>query len=349
MNKQKIRIGIPHGDINGISYEILIKTFMDTSIMDLMTPVIYGSARASAYHRKILGIQNFSFNQILSADKLNHKRPNLVNCFTEEISIELGIPTAQSGQAAVKALKMALDDIQQEKIDVLVTAPINKHAVHSEEFPFTGHTDFLQEHFKVDDVLMFMVGKDIRVGLVTEHIPISEVATTISEELILKKLNLMNESLKNDFSIRKPRIAVLGLNPHAGDHGVIGNEENSIIMPAIKEAYENGILAFGPYVADGFFGSGHYRKFDGILAMYHDQGLIPFKALTFGQGVNFTAGLPIVRTSPDHGTGYDIVGKNLASPESFHAALFLAIDIYRNRKMNEELKKNSLEKSTAQS
>ena len=343
MKANKIRVGFTHGDINGIGYEILIKALRNQDINELITPIVYGSAKIAAYHRKNLDIYNFSFNQVISADRANPKRPNLVNCVDNHISVDMGQVTAQAGQAALQSIQCAVKDVKEGKIDVLVTAPINKLAIQSDAFQFKGHTDYLKEAFAVDEVLMFMVSENIRVGLVTEHLSLKEVTPQITKENIVSKLQLMNKSLKNDFLIRKPKIAVLGLNPHSGDSGVIGTEDEKIIVPAVKEANNQDILAFGPFAADGFFGSGHYTKFDATLAMYHDQGLIPFKTLSFGRGVNFTSGLPIVRTSPDHGVGFDIVGKGIASPDSLLQAIYMAIDIYKNRKLNNSLLENRLE------
>ena len=344
-NNEKIKVAISHGDINGISYEVMIKTFANNAITELCTPIVYGSAKVAAYHRKNIGLQNFSFNQILSIDKANSKRPNLVNCVDGNIKVELGQTTEIAGVAAIRSLECALTDIMEGKADVLVTAPINKHSLYSEKFPFKGHTDFLRSYFNVKNVLMFMISEEVKIGVVTAHIPLSSVAEKIDSGLVYDKIKLMNESLKIDFNIRKPKIAVLGLNPHAGDEGILGEEEKYIIKPAIKQAFDEGIMVFGPYSADSFFGAGHYKKFDATLAMYHDQGLIPFKTLSFGKGVNYTAGLPVVRTSPDHGVGYDIVGDNKSDPTSFRNAIFYALDIYKNRKMNKELAEVSLKKN----
>jgi len=322
-----------------------LKTFADNRITEICTPIVYGSAKVAAYHRKNIGLQNFSFNQVLSADKINYKRPNLVNCIDGNIKVELGQTTKLAGEAAIRSLECALTDILEGRADVLVTAPINKHSLYSEKFPFKGHTDFLRSYFNVKNVLMFMISEEVKIGVVTAHIPLSSVAEKIDSGLVYDKIKLMNESLKIDFNIRKPKIAVLGLNPHAGDDGILGEEEKYIIKPAIKQAFDEGIMVFGPYSADSFFGAGHYKKFDATLAMYHDQGLIPFKTLSFGKGVNYTAGLPVVRTSPDHGVGYDIVGDNKSDPTSFRNAIFYALDIYKNRKMNKELAEVSLKKN----
>lgn len=341
MDRHKIRVGISHGDINGISYEIIIKTLLDNRIFDFCTPIVYGSSKVAAYHRKALNVNNFSLNSISKPEEANIKRANIINCLDDDVKVEFGKSTKIAGNASFIALERATQDLKDHKIDVLITAPINKNNIQSEEFHFPGHTEYLKDKFNSDDVLMMMVSDILRVGVVTGHIPISEVAEQITEENILKNLRLMNKSLIEDFAIKKPRIAVLGLNPHAGDNGVIGNEETEIIIPAIEKARKENILAIGPYSADGFFGSNSFKQFDAILAMYHDQGLAPFKAISFDAGVNYTAGLPIIRTSPAHGTAYDIVGKNIASTNSFRQALYLACDIYKNRKEFNNLSKNS--------
>lgn len=335
--------GITHGDINGIGYEIIINTLIDNRIYEVCTPIVYGSAKAGAYHRKALNVENFSFNNIKSPEEANHKRTNLINCVSDEnLRVELGKSTQMAGESSFIALEAAVNDALAGKIDVLITAPINKHNIYSDKFKFPGHTEYLQEKFKVNEVLMLMVNEVMRVGVVTGHVPISRVASLITEELIISKLIVMNNSLIEDFGIRKPRIAVLGLNPHAGDNGIIGDEEEKIITPAMEKAKDLNIMAFGPFPADGFFGSSSFTKFDGILAMYHDQGLAPFKALSYEGGVNFTAGLPFVRTSPAHGTAYEIAGKGEASLDSFRKAVYLAVDIFNNRKMYKELNKNPL-------
>ena len=340
---EQIKVGITQGDINGISYEVIIKTLMDSRINELCVPIVYGSAKVAAYHRKALNIQNFSLNIIRDADKAHLKKSNIINTQDDNIRVELGKSSPEAGKAALDSLEQAVADLKQGKIDVLVTAPINKDNIQSETFDFPGHTEYLTQHFGAEnDTLMFMVSDLMKVGVVTGHIPLKKVPEVLSQELILRKLRVMDKTLLQDFRIRKPRIAVLGLNPHASDSGLLGNEENDIIIPAIKRAKEENILAFGPYPADGFFGSSSIKKFDGILAMYHDQGLAPFKAISFDEGVNYTAGLDIVRTSPDHGTAYDLAGKDEASPTSFRNALFLALDIYRKRKEYQELSSNPL-------
>ena len=339
----KIKLGITHGDINGIGYELIIKALSDNRMFDKFIPIVYGSAKVLAYHRKALNFQNFSLNSINDAKDINTKRGNIVNVLEGEVKVELGKSTNIAGNAAFVALEKATDDLKNGKIDVLVTAPINKNNIQSNNFKFNGHTEYLQKKFDSQDVLMLMVSDITKVGVVTTHVPLIEVPKQITTEKILKKIQLLNKTLKQDFSLQKPKIAVLGLNPHSGDNGLIGNEEKDIIIPAIEQAREKGILAFGAYSADGFFGSNLIKKFDAVLAMYHDQGLAPFKAINFGSGVNFTAGLSIVRTSPDHGTAYDITGKNVANVESFRQSIYLAIDIYRNRKANLELEKNKLQ------
>ncbi len=342
MEERLIIAGITHGDINGIGYEVIIKSLLDSAVFELFIPIVYGSPKVAAYHRKALNIQNFSFNLIRNPGEAHNKRANIINCLGDDVRVELGKPTAHSGESAFIALERAVEDLKTGKIDVLVTAPIDKSSIHSEHFKFPGHTEYLKAKFKVDDVLMFMISENMKVGLVTEHLPLSKVAEVLNTELILKKLRIMEKSLLVDFAIRKPVIAVLGLNPHAGDNNLLGSEEAEIIAPAIQQARDEGIMAFGPFSADGFFGAGLFRKFDAVLAMYHDQGLAPFKALSFDTGVNFTAGLPVVRTSPAHGTAFNIAGKNEASESSFRHAIYLACDIFRRRKMYEEISKNPL-------
>ncbi len=340
--KKIIKAGITQGDINGIGYEVIIKTLSDKRITEICTPIVYGSPKLSAYHRKSLNIENFSLNIIKTPESANPKRPNVINCVSDNTRIELGKSTKESGEAAFASLEAATDDLIEGKIDVLVTAPINKNSIQSDKFNFPGHTEYLQKKSNSEDVLMLMLGEQMRIGTVTGHIPLKDVANVITEELILKKLRILNETLLKDFLIRKGKIAVLGLNPHAGDGGVIGEEEKNIIIPAVDKARDEGIMAVGPYAADGFFGAQSYKKFDAVLAMFHDQGLAPFKAIEFDNSVNFTAGLPIIRTSPGHGTAFEIAGKGLASPDSFRNALFTAVEIYKNRKLYEEMSKNPL-------
>lgn len=338
----KLKIGISIGDVNGIGLEVIIKTLMDNRILEYFTPVVYGNTKVASFHRKALGINDFSFHVINSPEQAHHKRPNIINCWQEEVKISLGEENEIGGKYAFLSLQHAVDDLIAGKIDALVTAPINKHNIQRSEFEFPGHTEYLQSRTNSENVLMFMICEDLRIGVVTGHIPVKDIAPSIHVEAIVAKLSLMNASLKRDFWIQKPKIAVLGLNPHAGDHGLIGSEDEQLIVPAIEQAKSAGIFCFGPYPADGFFASDAYVKFDAVLAMYHDQGLIPFKHIASRSGVNFTAGLPVVRTSPDHGTGYDIAGKNLATETSFREAIFSAIHIVKRRKEQAELSSNPL-------
>jgi len=340
--RDKLKVGISIGDVNGIGLEIIIKTLADNRLLDFFTPIVYGNTKVASFHRKAIGINDFSFNVINHPDQAHEKRPNMINCWQEDVKITLGESNEIGGKYALISLERATTDLINGKIDVLVTAPINKHNIQQENFKFPGHTEYIQAKTNSEDVLMFMISDELKVGVVTGHIPVNEIAAHINQQAILKKLDLMNNSLKADFWIQKPKIAVLGLNPHAGDNGLIGTEDQNIIIPAIQEANSKGIFTFGPYAADGFFAGDGYQHFDGILAMYHDQGLIPFKQIAFHNGVNFTAGLPVVRTSPDHGTGYDIAGKNKASEQSFREAIFAAIRIARNRHEQEALTANPL-------
>ncbi len=338
----KLKIGISIGDVNGIGLEVIIKALMDSRILEYFTPVVYGNTKVASFHRKALGINDFSFHVVNSPEQAHSKRPNIINCWQEDVKITLGEENEIGGKYAFLSLKQAVDDLVDGKIDALVTAPINKHNIQRNEFEFPGHTEYLQSRTNSEDVLMFMVSEDLRIGVVTGHIPVKDIAPNINVDTIVSKLMLMNASLKRDFWISKPKIAVLGLNPHAGDHGLIGSEDEQIISPAIEQAKSAGVFCFGSYPADGFFASDAYTKFDAVLAMYHDQGLIPFKHIASRSGVNFTAGLPVVRTSPDHGTGYDIAGKNLASEASFREAIFSAIHIVKRRKEQAELSSNPL-------
>lgn len=345
MIDNKIVVGITQGDINGIGYEVIIKTLSDSRINDLCIPVVYGSPKVAAYHRKAIDFRNFNFNQIKDISEANSKRSNIINCMDDDVRVELGKNTEFGGEGSIKALEAAVADLKSNKIDVLITSPINKQNVKSATFQFPGHTEFLANSFNSSEVLMLLVSDLMRVGVVTGHIPIAEVSDSISQELIIKKLRVLNNSLIKDFGIRKPRIAVLGLNPHAGDGGILGKEEQEIIIPAINQANGEDIIALGPYSSDGFFGSESFMRFDAILAMYHDQGLIPFKALSFDSGVNFTAGLSIVRTSPAHGTAFEITGQGIASETSFRNALFLALDVFKNRQTYANLTKDPLKVS----
>lgn len=338
---KKIKLGISVGDINGIGLEVIIKTFHDNRMMEICTPIVYGSSKVSTFHRKALGINDFSFNYIKSLSEINHKKPNLLECWKDDVEIKLGESNEDGGKYAFLSLEAATKDLAEGKIDALVTAPINKDNIQSEEFNFPGHTEYLSEKFEGES-LMLMVNDNIKIGVATNHIPVSAIANTLTSDTIFSKLKILNKSLVQDFSLNGPRIAVLGLNPHAGDNGLIGKEENEIIIPAINNAKSIGINAFGPYPADGFFGSGNYKKFDAILAMYHDQGLIPFKSLSFGEGVNFTAGLSIIRTSPDHGVAYEIAGQNKAEENSFRKAVYMACDIFKSRALAAEINEKPL-------
>jgi len=343
MKGDKIILGITQGDINGISYEVIMKALGDSRIFELCTPVVYGSPKVAAYHRKTLDLENFTFNTIRTVDEALPRRANIINCIDDSVRVELGKSTAYAGEASLQALEAAVKDMGEGKIDVLVTGPINKSNIKSEKFNFNGHTEYLETHFRSDGVLMLMVNELMRIGVVTSHIPLAKVNEYIMRDTLLSKLRILNHSLLADFGLRGPRIAVLGLNPHSGDNGLIGDEEIKEIIPAIQAARDEGILAFGPFPADGFFGAGTFTKYDAILAMYHDQGMVPFKALTTEGGVNYTAGLPVVRTSPAHGTAYNITGKNEASPDSFRKAIYLGIDIFRNRMQYKEISSNPLD------
>lgn len=328
-----IKVGITQGDINGIGYEVILKTFADIRMAEICIPVIYGSAKVAAYHRKTMELQPVSFNQISNAKDAVINKVNIVGCINEDTKVELGQSTPIAGEAAFQSLERAVSDLKEGLIDVLVTAPINKHNIQREDFHFPGHTEYLEERFGQDGdkSLMILTKDSLRVALVTGHIPLADVPKAISKEKIMAAAERFNTSLRRDFRIGKPRIAVLSLNPHAGENGLLGTEENDIIIPAIKELQDKKLLCFGPFAADGFFGSGEFTHFDGILAMYHDQGLAPFKTMAMEEGVNFTAGLPIVRTSPAHGTAYGIAGQNKASEESFRQAIYMAIDTFKNR------------------
>ncbi|MDB9775346.1 4-hydroxythreonine-4-phosphate dehydrogenase PdxA [Vicingaceae bacterium] len=341
--KHLTKVGISLGDINGIGIEVILKSLMDNRIYELCTVIIYGSNKTINYHRKALNISNLTFHRAISAKEANTKTGNIISAWSEEVNMNIGEATAEGGQYALKSIEAATADLVAGEIDVLVTAPINKDNIQSEEFNFPGHTEYLMAKDGAEDSLMFMVSDVARIGVVTGHIPLKEVAAKITTESILKKITLMNKSLMEDFGIVKPKLAVMGLNPHAGDNGLLGDEEEKIITPAITQAKNRGILAFGPFPADGFFGAGAFKNFDGILAMYHDQGLIPAKTLSFGGGINFTAGLKIIRTSPDHGTGYDIAGQDKADESSFRNAIYKAIEIHKNRARYEEMTADPLQ------
>lgn len=350
----KIRVGITHGDFNGVGYEVMLKMLDDARLLELCTPVIYGSAKIAAYYRKGMELtSNAQMHQIQEASQARDNVVNIVNVIGQEAHITPGESSKEAGEAALAALDRAVADLKSGDIDVLLTAPINKNNIQSDAFRFPGHTEYLAAAFSRDvadgeavelEPLMILCSDTLRVALVTTHLPLAKMAEAITEEAVLKKIELFNRSLISDFSIVKPRIAVLSLNPHAGENGLLGDEEQQVIIPAIQRAQEMKIHAFGPYAADGFFGNGLFKKFDGVLAMYHDQGLAPFKTLAMESGVNFTAGLPFVRTSPDHGTGYDIAGKGEASEASMRAALYAALDIYRSRRTHQRITASPLPK-----
>jgi len=343
MNKsEKIKVGISVGDLNGIGMEIVLKTFEDQRMLDFCTPIIFGSTKVLSYHKKALKL-NTNVHGIDHVRNCVSSKLNLLNIWKEQVDVDLGKPTKTSGKYAFKSLQSATDALKNKEIDVLVTAPINKDNIQSDDFQFQGHTEYLESNLEGES-LMILMADDLRIGLITGHIPISEVAGTITPDLIKRKVEIMYDSLVKDFNISKPKIAVLGLNPHCGDHGVIGSEDDEITTPTIKEIQSTGKLVYGPYAADSFFGSESYKKFDGVLAMYHDQGLGPFKTLSFGKGVNYTAGLSEIRTSPDHGTAYEIAGKGVANHSSFKEALFKAISIFKTRNEYVELNKNKLGK-----
>jgi 4-hydroxythreonine-4-phosphate dehydrogenase len=344
MENEKIRVGITHGDTNGVGYEVILKTFAEPAMLELCTPIIYGSPKVASYHRKALDLQT-NFSIISSGHEARDGRVNLVTCFDEEVKVDFGQPTPEAGKAALKPLDFAMKEYAEGVFDVLVTAPINKKTIQGDGFHFCGHTEYIEEKAGGGQkALMILMKDELRVALVTTHLPIKDVAAAITQQTVEDKICILNRSLKEDFLISSPRIAVLSLNPHAGDDGLLGTEETSQIAPAIEAQSKKGVLCFGPFASDGFFGSGNYERFDAILAMYHDQGLAPFKALVRGEGVNFTAGLPIIRTSPAHGTAFDIAGKNVAHEDSFRQAVYTAIDIVRNRRSYTEAHANPLRK-----
>jgi 4-hydroxythreonine-4-phosphate dehydrogenase len=336
----KIKVGISIGDLNGIGIEVILKTFEDNRVLEFCTPIIFGSTKTVSYHKKVLHL-NTPINGIDHLHKAIPNKLNLINIWKDSVVIELGKPTDESGKYALRSLEGATKALKNGEVDVLVTAPINKFNIQSENFKFQGHTEFLEANLEGESLMILMTDK-IRMGLITGHIPVKDIAANITPELIEKKVNIMHRSLIQDFNISKPRIAILGLNPHCGDHGVIGNEDDEIVTPVIKKIQDTGKIVYGPYAADSFFGSQLYKQFDGILAMYHDQGLAPFKTLSFGKGVNFTAGLNRIRTSPDHGTAYEIAGKNKADHSSFSEALFTALSIFKKRTEYEQLIQDQL-------
>lgn len=340
-DNNKIIVGISQGDINGIGLEVILKTLMEPGIADVCTPVLFSSQKTVSYYRKVLGLEEFSFNPMREFAQLNHRKANVFVCYEEEVNIEMGKATDIGGKYAYLSLDRATRALLEGDVHVLVTAPINKSNIRGEHFNFVGHTEYLGDKLGGDPLMLLCSDNGLRVAVATGHVPLREVASILTVEGISKKIVQLHESLVKDFGIRKPKIAVLGLNPHAGDNGAIGNEDKEIILPAIEKTKVNG-LVYGPYAADGFFGNGTYRQFDGVLAMYHDQGLIPFKTLSFNEGVNFTAGLNAVRTSPDHGTAYEIAGKNIANEQSFKRAIYAAVDIYKNRALYADISQNPL-------
>lgn len=331
MAMDKPRIGITLGDINGIGPEVIIKALADSRLLSMITPVVYGSTRVLSYYRKLMNLEEFNYSQVKTKGQFFQKTINVVNCWEDMIEILPGQPSKQAGKAALLSLQKVVEDSKEGFLDGFVTGPIDKNTIHGDEFPFRGHTEYLTATFGAGESLMLMVGNDLRVGLVTEHVPVKEVASLITKERVELKIRLLEMSLKKDFGISKPKIAILGLNPHAGDEGLLGTEENEIIKPVISDLKTKGKIIMGPFAADGFFAAGQHSKYDGIMAMYHDQGLVAFKTIAFENGVNFTAGLPIVRTSPDHGTAYNIAGKNLADESSFRQAIYTACDIVKTR------------------
>ncbi|MBO7541940.1 MAG: 4-hydroxythreonine-4-phosphate dehydrogenase PdxA [Bacteroidales bacterium] len=339
--QEKIKLAITHGDINGVGYEVILKTFADSRMLEQCTPVLYGSSKVATYHKNLLAQNDLTFVNARDARSLQHNKFNIINITSEEIKIDVGKSTEVAGQLSSLALERACEDLMNGDVDVLVTAPINKKNIQSKDFDFPGHTEYLSQKFGTKS-LMMMVCDRIRIGIVTNHLPLREVPNAITKELLLEKIGIMNASLKRDFGITRPKIAVLALNPHAGDNGVIGDDDQRVVAPAIQEAIEKNMLVYGPYPSDGFFGSSEFKDFDGVLALYHDQGLIPFKLMSFTEGVNYTAGLPYIRTSPAHGTAYEIAGKDKASEQSFRSAVYLACNILRNRKEYDALTENSL-------
>ncbi len=343
-DKRKIRVGITQGDINGIGYEVIFRTFENNEIFELCTPVVYGSPKLAAYHRKALEL-DVAYNAVERVDEIQDGKLNIINCNSDDVHIELGIATRESGEAAYQALERAVKDYQEGVIDLLVTAPINKNTIQSDDFHFPGHTEYLQERLgEGRKSLMILCSEGLRFAIATSHLPLRDVPAAITPELLEEKLTIFNQSLKEDFNIDAPKIAVLSLNPHSGDNGLLGKEEIDVIIPTIEKMSREGILCYGPFGADGFMGSGKYTAFDGILAMYHDQGLTPMKLLAMSNGVNFTAGLDAVRTSPAHGVAYDIAGKGCADENSFRQAIYTAIDIYRNRLFYNEARRRPLRK-----
>ncbi len=353
-NSEKPVIGITTGDLNGIGTEVIIKTFSDNRILELCTPVIFSSNKVINFYRKLSPEVTINFNSTKDLTKLNAKQVNVFNCWEDEVPLQPGVLTDAGGKYAIRSLMVATQCLKDGQLDAIVTAPIHKSNTNLPDFPYTGHTPFFKDKFGAKDALMILYSNSLRVALATEHIPVSKIASSITKELLLGKISILRESLIKDFGIDKPRIAILGLNPHAGDEGQIGSEEQTIIRPLIETFKQKDAIVFGPYSADAFFANSSYTQFDAVLAMYHDQGLVGFKALAKGEGVNYTAGLPIIRTSPDHGTAFDIAGKDIADPSSFREAVFQALDLLRQRAQHAEntanpLRRGKIEKERTES
>jgi 4-hydroxythreonine-4-phosphate dehydrogenase len=344
---KKIKLGITLGDFNGVGPEVIIKALATSKVMDYFTPIIYGNSKVLAYHKNVVKDVNLNFVSIKDANNAAYNKVNVINVWSEETSVQLGVPTKESGKYALQCIKRVVEDAKAGLIDAIVTAPINKHAMNMAGFKHVGHTEYFTEAFEAPETVMTMVSDSAIVSVACNHVPVNEVVNNIDKKKIIRKLKVLSKTLKQDFGLERPTIGVLGLNPHAGDEGVIGDEEKSFIEPAILEAKRNGVLASGPHPADGFFGTRDFSKVDAILAMYHDQGLIPFKLLSFGDGVNYTAGLPVIRTSPDHGTAYGIAGKNQADASSMRKAMFLAKDLFQNRQLNLAAEKRGSVKKTS--
>lgn len=340
--KERVKVAISQGDINGVGYEIILKSFADKYLYNLCIPILYGSPKVLAYYKKVLNLEKLSHNTIRHVSEAKANQINVIDCNDDSIKVEFGQATKEAGKAALEALERAVNDLREGLLSVLITAPINKDTIQADKFQFPGHTEYLEARFEAEKTVMLMVQDNLRVAVVTGHIPLTAVGKHITQEEVLAKLRALNKAMQYNFGIRKAKIAVLGLNPHAGDNGLLGKEEQEILQPVLEKAREEGILAMGPYPADGLFGSGGFKGFDAILAMYHDQGLIPFKTLVSGAGVNFTTGLPIVRTSPAHGTAYDLAGKGEASETSFKEAVYEAISIYEQRGEQDDLEDNVL-------
>lgn len=341
MSDSKLIVGISQGDVNGIGLEVILKTLLEPGICDVCTPVLFSSQKTVSYYRKVLGLEEFNFNPIRDLAQINTKKANVFVCYEEEVNIEMGKPSDVGGKYAAISLEKATEALIANKIDVLLTAPINKNTIKAPGFNYLGHTDFLAHKLNGKPLMLLCTNNGLRVALATDHVALKDVVSKLSIDVIADKINLLYTTLARDFNIRKPKIAVLGINPHASDNGTIGDEDIALVKPAI-EKIKNNRLIYGPYSADGFFGSGAYKQFDGVLAMYHDQGLIPFKTLAFNEGVNYTAGLSHIRTSPDHGTAFEIAGKNIADEQSFKNALYMALDIHKNRMMYDEVNANPL-------